>query len=515
MLNLFSKRNFIPEILIILFPVALISGPLIPEIFMLIINTFFLYFLIRSKNFGILNNKLLIMLFFFTIYILILSYLSKYSDEIFFRNIFYFRFIIFVTAIYYFIRENVKLMKLIFLSIMMCFTVLAIDGSYQFYFNENILGFKKIRADRISSFFEDKLVLGSYISRYFFIFIGLYFYLEKNLSKKLKIFSVAIILLSFLIIVLSGERAALFLTIIGLLALYILINISYKKKLLILLASSILIVPTLVFNNTLNDRYIKQTLSQVLLTEKNQENFFERFVYYSSSWQTAYKAFLDNKFFGQGPKSFKYFCSDPEFVTYNKRGNPFFNNYQFLNIHKKFLNVQIVEISKKVGDEINHGDLILKFKHRKKIYNFYADRIGKIKTVNVSEGQSVSTGLNLFTLDLSQTGLPDTKLVYKNGCTTHPHQLYLQLLSETGFVGALTILSLFLTITYIFVKHLIERIFFKSEYLQNSQISILISFFLLLFPFTTFGSFFNNWFVMSFSMQVGILFYFLKIKKNK
>ena len=126
--------------------------------------------------------------------------------------------------------------------------------------------------------------------------------------------------------------------------------------------------------------------------------------------------------------------------------------------------------------------------------------------MNVSEGQSVSTGLNLFTLDLSQTGLPDTKLVYKNGCTTHPHQLYLQLLSETGFVGALTILSLFLTITYIFVKHLIERIFFKSEYLQNSQISILISFFIT-FPFTTFGSFFNNWFVMSFICK--LVYYFI------
>ena len=29
--------------------------------------------------------------------------------------------------------------------------------------------------------------------------------------------------------------------------------------------------------------------------------------------------------------------------------------------------MQIVEISKKVGDEINHGDLILKFKHRKNL----------------------------------------------------------------------------------------------------------------------------------------------------
>ena len=57
---------------------------------------------------------------------------------------------------------------------MMCFTVLAIDGSYQFYFNENILGFKN-KSDRISSFFEDKLVLGSYISRYFFIFIDYIF----------------------------------------------------------------------------------------------------------------------------------------------------------------------------------------------------------------------------------------------------------------------------------------------------------------------------------------------------
>ena len=40
-------------------------------------------------------------------------------------------------------------------------------------------------------------------------------------------------------------------------------------------------------------------------------------------------------------------------------------------------------------------------------------------------------------------------------------------------------------------------------------------FFLLLFPMTTFGNFFNNWFIMSFSLQLGLLIYFFIDYKNK
>ena len=60
MIKFFSKKNFIPEILIVLFPIALISGPLVPEIFVLIINIFFLITIIINKDYKFLNDKLIL-----------------------------------------------------------------------------------------------------------------------------------------------------------------------------------------------------------------------------------------------------------------------------------------------------------------------------------------------------------------------------------------------------------------------------------------------------------------------
>ena len=212
MIKLLSKKNFIPEILIVLFPIALISGPLVPEIFILIINIFFLTTIIIKKDYHFLNNKLIYIISIFVFYVTSLSLFSEYRDQIFLKNIFYFRFILFILAIYYFLNKNSKFIYLILYLLIIMFIILIIDGFYQFAYDKNLFGYPKYRSDRISSFFEDKLVLGSFISRYFFIIIALYFYLRNKFND---LIIIPFILLSFVLIVLTGERSALFLTIIG------------------------------------------------------------------------------------------------------------------------------------------------------------------------------------------------------------------------------------------------------------------------------------------------------------
>ena len=46
---------------------------------------------------------------------------------------------------------------------------------------------------------------------------------------------------------------------------------------------------------------------------------------------------------------------------------------------------------------------------------------------------------------------------YKNGCTTHPHNFYLQLLSETGIFGFLFIILLFIYLVYTFNMFFLNR----------------------------------------------------------
>ena len=73
-------------------------------------------------------------------------------------------------------------LKFFFYILLGVYLLLLIDGTYQFIFKENLLGYKTNPETRVSSFFFDELVLGSFLSRLFPILAFLYLFL--NLKKK-------------------------------------------------------------------------------------------------------------------------------------------------------------------------------------------------------------------------------------------------------------------------------------------------------------------------------------------
>jgi O-antigen ligase len=87
-------------------------------------------------------------------------------------------------------------------------------------------------------------------------------------------------------------------------------------------------------------------------------------------------------------------------------------------------------------------------------------------------------------------------------CSTHPHNLYLELLSETGLIGLLLFLSFF----FVFLKKVFEKIKFK---LRDENILIIIScsisIFLILWPIKTSGSFYTSWNGFFLWMLLGIV----------
>ena len=70
-----------------------------------------------------------------------------------------------------------------FFVLTLIYLLLIFDSYLQFITGTNLLNFEKVGV-RVSSFFGDELVLGSYVTRFFPIYVGLYFY---N-AKKRKIF---------------------------------------------------------------------------------------------------------------------------------------------------------------------------------------------------------------------------------------------------------------------------------------------------------------------------------------
>ncbi len=96
----------------------------------------------------------------------------------------------------------------------------------------------------------------------------------------------------------------------------------------------------------------------------------------------------------------------------------------------------------------------------------------------------------------------DQKYKSEFSCTTHPHNTYIQLLSETGLLGALII---FLIFCYTFYKVFTYSFFYNNNNLNSKKICVCMSMICFLWPIMPTGNFFNNW--ISILMFANIVFY--------
>ena len=93
-----------------------------------------------------------------------------------------------------------------------------------------------------------------------------------------------------------------------------------------------------------------------------------------------------------------------------------------------------------------------------------------------------------------------SKFKHKYKCSTHPHNIPIQILSEIGIVG----LFFYVLIIIFFIKGIIHK---KNS--MNLKI-LSIGMILYIFPFAPSGNFFNNWMNMIFYFLVGFYFAFMR-----
>jgi len=87
----------------------------------------------------------------------------------------------------------------------------------------------------------------------------------------------------------------------------------------------------------------------------------------------------------------------------------------------------------------------------------------------------------------------------KLGCSTHPHNTYIQIIAETGIIGLLFILFLVSHLCFKTFKH----IYNKEKIFNDYQVCLIVCFILTLFPFLPTQSFFNNWINIIYYLPVG------------
>ena len=139
---LFKKNQIIHLILASIIP-FLIWGPFFPDLIVSLSSLIFLFYVIKNKDFYYLNNKPFIIFIIFCLYCIFVTLLRAEDKLLSFESsLFYFRIGLFSCLIWYLIDQDKNILKYFYYSLIICFTVLVIDGYFQFFTGSNILGFK-------------------------------------------------------------------------------------------------------------------------------------------------------------------------------------------------------------------------------------------------------------------------------------------------------------------------------------------------------------------------------------
>jgi O-antigen ligase len=204
------------------------------------------------------------------------------------------------------IDRDKSILTYFYYSLIICFSVLVIDGFIQYYTGVNLLGLK-INGTRVSSFFGDELILGSYLSRLFPLLFAL-FLVKKKIKFEIYFIGILFILVDILIFI-SGERSAFYFLNLSTVFIIILIKEYQKFRLVTFIIAMICILILTLNSSELNNRMFKGPAEQMGLIESSKDPVIFSEIH-DSHIRTAYNMFKDKPIFGHGPKMFRLICKN-------------------------------------------------------------------------------------------------------------------------------------------------------------------------------------------------------------
>ena len=295
-------RNFI--FLYYLIPILLITGPALPDISLSLISIFGVFIFYKNYkliiNDNILQKYSLFFLLFYTI-LIIGSFFSFNFKISFLNSIPFVRFYFFTIFIYLLILDDYKnVNKILYLTLSIVFLLISLDGIYEYFAKQNIFQTSSYNShieNRISGLFGKEWIIGTYTIK----LLPLYTYLFFSGIKKNYYFFFSIIFLSFVVIFLSGERAAFILSLLYLLILFLSLKIKPLYLFYILLTFILIFIIINLFDNSSFIRLIG-------ILHPNEK--------YLKMYEVSLNIFLNSPFFGEGLYSFRYLCDYKEFSSY-------------------------------------------------------------------------------------------------------------------------------------------------------------------------------------------------------
>ena len=511
-----------------LFPISFIFGNIFVELNLIIFCLLGIFYLKPKISEIKLNFSLKIILLFFIIIIISTSisfvkslYIGDYEEVHLVRlikSILLFRFFLLLTIIYFLNKYTFLNFKYFFLSAAFFTTIISLDIIFQYIFGFNTIGWKN-QGSHNPGFFGNELIAGNFIQRFSYFSILFVAFAFKNKNTSNYFFITIIISILGIGILSSGNRMPLILFLLGLFLIF-LFDVKLKKIItLSFITLFILLISIISSNERMEKNYFSyyQTSKTILMSalpntlQKKIRNVYtteEQFVeellpaelenitldtkggywettekgtvwkklthapYFQTLHERLFLTAIDtwklNKLFGNGIKSFRLDCqklaTTPPALTEEKRAK--------------------IKLLYEEG-KLNEARHLLK---------------------KVLEKQIGAPGT-------SETVMAETFVRFKKNrlCSSHPHNYYLEILTETGVIGLASALS----IVILFLAFLFKNFrFIKGITLeQNILLASIISLILEIFPLRTTGSIFtaNN---ATFIILIGsILLCYEKISK--
>ena len=308
-----SKENLVSRIIFSLFcllPVGLILGTLISESIIILLSILFLF---KFKREIIMDEtkSLMMSLVFIWIYLIFNLIFSYNLNNSFFRNIFFFKYILFVLGTIKYFTSRKSLIKYIFSFWISVFLIFCSDIYYQFIFKENIFGYvTKIPEHRASGLMFGELKAGSLL---FGLSLVPTIYFFKNISYGKKYLILLILIYFVLAIYVTGERSSFLKTLTLILPILFFINKKNLLQIISVLLILLAIVTTIFFNK---DTFRSKYYEQILLPIKNYNYNIIKFIdstIYGRHKIDALNLFNESKFFGVGNKNFRIICNKDKY----------------------------------------------------------------------------------------------------------------------------------------------------------------------------------------------------------
>ena len=296
-----DKISFL-ELLICLVPISLILGIFVTELLVFLILIFFIYKCISDRKFKYFKSN------FFKIFLIIYAFLvlnSIFSENILISlktSLPYIRYGILSLAIWYVLDENRNFFYYFKFFLVFPLAFLAFDGFFQYIYGNNITGYST-QSSRLSSFFFDEWILGSFLQKFFPLLVLTLFINQKTLKyRNIKLF---FLFFTYLIVFFSGERAAFFLLTFYLLIILIPLLLTNIKTIRILYFF-IPILLLLVFLSPMKNRVF--LVNPEMSFKSSIMNFYN--LNYDTYLQTSINIFSDHKIIGSGVKTYRIMCKE-------------------------------------------------------------------------------------------------------------------------------------------------------------------------------------------------------------